>query len=418
MIIYIKLLKESFLFAYNSVIVNKLRTFLTLLGITIGIFAIISVFTVLDWMEKAVRDSLAQLGDNVIYVQKWPWAFSDPNYAWWEYLKRPVPTIQEYEEIKKRSQKAKALAFFIQTPVTVKYKNSSAENIYIVSATHDFEKVRSFEIESGRYFSQFESQSGKNRAIIGAELAEKLFENRDPIGKNITIRGRKLRIMGLFKKEGAGGISDDGLDRVVMVPINFTRNIVNIRSESLNPLIMVIAKENVTIGELKDELTGILRAIRKIKPNDKDNFALNQASTITQGFDAVFAGINLGGWIIGGFSILVGGFGIANIMFVSVKERTNIIGIQKSLGAKNNFILQQFLYEAVMLSIVGGIFGLIMVYGGTIFVNAKWDLNMSLTIGNIILALGISGTIGIISGYAPAYSASRLDPVEAIGTTF
>lgn len=417
MILYIKLLKESFLFAYNSVIVNKLRTFLTLLGITIGIFAIISVFTVLDWMEKAVRDSLAQLGDNVIYVTKWPWSF-DPNLAWWDIIKWPVPTIKEYDEIKKRSQKTEALSFMIQTSVTVKYKNNSAENIILFSATHDFEKVRSFEIVSGRYFSQFESQSGKNRAIIGAELAEKLFENRDPVGKDITIRGRKLRVTGLFKKEGAGGISDDGLDRVVMVPINFTRNIVNIRSESLNPMIMVIAKEKVTIGELKDELTGILRAIRKIKPNAKDNFALNQASIITQGFDAIFSGINLGGWIIGGFSILVGGFGIANIMFVSVKERTNIIGIQKSLGAKNNFILQQFLYEAVMLSIVGGIFGLIMVYGGTIFVNAKWDLNMSLTIGNIILALGISGTIGIISGYAPAYSASRLDPVEAIGTTF
>ncbi len=292
MILYIKLLKESFLFAYHSIIVNKLRTFLTLLGITIGIFAIISVFTVLDWMEKAIRDSIASMGDNVISVEKWPWSF-DRNLAWWDIIKWPVPTIKEYDEIKKRSQKAEALSFMIQTQVTIKYKNNSAENIWLVSATHDYEKIRSFEIESGRYFSPFESYSGKNRAIIGAELAEKLFENRDPVGKNITIRGRKIRVTGLLKKEGAGGISFDELDRVVLVPINFTRNIVNIRNESLYPQIIVRAKENVLIGELKDELTGILRAVRKIKPNDKDNFALNQASILTQGFDAVFAGINL-----------------------------------------------------------------------------------------------------------------------------
>lgn len=415
--IYLKLLRESFLFAYNSVIVNRLRTFLSLLGITIGIFAIISVFTVLDWMEKAIRDSISSLGDNVIYVQKWPWSF-DPNLAWWDIIKWPVPTIKEYEELKKRSEKSEAMAFTIITGVTVEYLNNSAEDIALWSPTHDFETVRSFEIEKGRYFSLFESASGKNRACIGSVLAEKLFENREPVGKTIEIRGRKLLVIGVFKKEGAGGISDEGLDESVVVPINFTRNIVNIRSESLNPMIIVRAKEGVSVPELKDELTSILRAHRRLKPSAITNFSLNQASLLQQGFDAVFAGINVGGWIIGGFSILVGGFGIANIMFVSVKERTNIIGIQKALGAKNRFILQQFLYEAVMLSLVGGILGLLLVYLGTLIVNAKWDLNMYLTMGNIILGISISGIIGVVAGYTPANTAARLDPVEAIGTTF
>ncbi len=417
LMIYIKLLKESFLFAYNSVIVNKLRTFLSLLGITIGIFAIISVFTVLDWMEKAIRDSISSLGDNVIYIQKWPWSF-DPNLAWWDIIKWPVPTIKEYEELKERSVKAEAMAFTIITNVTVEYLNKSAEDIAIWSPTHDFETVRSFEIEKGRYFSLFESNSGKNRAIIGADLAEELFENRDPVGKTIEIRGRKLLIIGVFKKEGAGGISDEGLDESVVVPINFTRNLVNIRSESLNPLIIVRAKDNVSVTELKDELTSILRAHRRLKPTAINNFSLNQASLLQQGFDTVFAGINIGGWIIGGFAILVGGFGIANIMFVSVKERTNIIGIQKALGAKNRFILQQFLYEAILLSIVGGILGLLVVFIGTLIVNAKWDLQMHLTLGNIILGISISAIIGMVAGYTPANTAARLDPVEAIGTTF
>jgi len=415
--IHLKLLKESFLFAYNSVIVNKLRTFLSLLGITIGIFAIISVFTVLDWMEKAIRESISSLGDNVVYIQKWPWSF-DPNLAWWDIIKWPVPTIKEYEEIKKQSEKAEALVFTIITGVKVEYMNNSVNDIALWSPTHDFETVRSFEIEKGRYFSLFESISGKNRAVIGFDLAEQLFENIDPVGKTIDIRGRKLLVIGVFSKEGAGGISDEGLDESVVVPINYVRNLVNIRSESLNPMIIVRAKENVTVPELKDELTRILRAHRRLKPTAIDNFSLNQASLLQQGFDAVFAGINLGGWIIGGFSILVGGFGIANIMFVSVKERTNIIGIQKALGAKNRFILQQFLVEAVLLSIVGGMFGLVLVYIGTLIVNGKWDLNMYLTAGNIVLGIGISGIIGIVAGYTPANSAARLDPVEAIGTTF
>ena len=415
--IYFKLLKESFLFAYNSVIVNKLRTFLSLLGITIGIFAIISVFTVLDWMEKAIRDSISSLGDNVVYVNKWPWSF-DPNLAWWDIIKWPVPTIKEYEELKRRSEKAEAMSFTIIVGVTVEYRNNSAEDIALWSATHDFETVRSFEIERGRYFSLFESNSGKNVVLIGADLADELFENRDPIGKEIEIRGRKLMVIGVFEKEGAGGISDEGLDESVVIPINFTRNIVNIRSESLNPMIIVRAREGVSLPELKDELTSILRAHRRLKPSAIDNFSLNQASLLQQGFDAVFAGINLGGWIIGGFSILVGGFGIANIMFVSVKERTNIIGIQKALGAKKRFILQQFLYEAILLSLVGGILGLLLVFIGTVFVNARWDLNMYLTLGNIILGITISGVIGIVAGYTPANTAARLDPVEAIGTTF
>lgn len=415
--IFLKLLKESLVFAFQEIIVNRLRTFLSLLGITIGIFAIISVFTVLDWMESSIRENIASMGDNTIYIQKWPWTFS-ADLPWWELIKRPVPNIQEYEQLERRVNSADAMAFFVQSQVTVKYRKNAAENITFVSATHNFENVRSFEIERGRYYSNFESSSGKNLAILGAVLAQKLFENADPIGKKITIRGSKLVVCGVLKKEGMGGLSDQGLDRVVMVPINFTRNLINLRSESLNPIIMVRAKKNVSINELKDDITSNLRALRKLRPGEKDDFALNQASLLTQSMNSIFAGINLGGWIIGGFSILVGGFGIANIMFVSVKERTNIIGIQKAMGAKNSFILQQFLYESVILSLLGGLLGLLLVFIGTLVVSKLGDVNIHLTLGNILLALFISIVIGVISGFTPASSAARLDPVEAIGTTF
>ncbi|MBA7530223.1 Macrolide export ATP-binding/permease protein MacB [subsurface metagenome] len=414
---FIRLIQESFLFAYQAIIVNKLRTFLSLLGITIGIFAIISVFTMIDWMERAVRESISSLGDNAVYVGKWPWDFSG-EVEWWNILKWPVPTIEEYEEIKQKAETVESLAFRIRTRVTVEYRNNSAEDIVLNSATHDFDIARNFNIEKGRYFSMLESNNGKNSAIIGAVLAEKLFGNINPVGKEITIRGRKLIVVGVFKKEGAGGITDESIDRGVLVPINFIRNIVNIRSDYLNPEIIVKAKPNISLPQLKDDLRMILRASRKIRPQDEDNFSLNQASLLQQGFQPIFAGMNIGGWIIGGFSILVGGFGIANIMFVSVKERTNMIGIQKSLGAKNNFILQEFLYESILLSIAGGILGLFLVFCGTLIVNWRLDVVITLTAGNIMTGIVISSVIGIISGWAPAYSASRLDPVEAIGTTF
>ena len=414
---FLKLIKESFLFAMQAVILNKLRTFLSLLGITIGIFAIISVFTILDWMESSIRDNIASLGDKTIYIDKMPWGL-DMNVDWMEIMKRPAPSIREYEELKGRLKNAEALAFLVQSGVTVKYRNNSAENIEFLSSTYDFADIRSFEIEKGRYYSLFESRSGKNRAIIGAVLAEKLFENANPVGKTITIRGKKLKVVGVLKKEGMGGLGDDGFDRAVLVPINFTKSIINLRSKSLHPLILVKAREDVPITELREDLVANMRSIRKLKPDEKDNFALNQADLIAQSMDAVFSGINLGGWIIGGFSILVGGFGIANIMFVSVKERTKIIGIQKALGAKKIFILQEFLYESILLSLVGGIFGLILVFSGTIVMRQLWDLNITLTFGNIFMAMLISGTIGIISGFAPAQSASSLDPVEAMGATF
>lgn len=414
---FFKLIKESFLFAIQAVILNKLRTFLSLLGITIGIFAIISVFTILDWMESSIRENIASLGDKTIYIDKMPWIW-DANIAWWEIVKRPVPTLREYEQLKKRINNAEAFAFIVQSGVTVKYRNNSAENIGFLSTTHDFADIRSFEIEKGRYFSLFESKSGKNRAILGAVLAEKLFENINPVGKTITIRGKKMIVSGVLKKEGMGGLGDDGFDKVVLVPINFTRNMINLRSESLHPMIMVKAREDVSMAEFNDDLVAGMRAIRKLKPDEKDNFALNQASLITQGMESIFSGINLGGWIIGGFSILVGGFGIANIMFVSVKERTKIIGIQKALGAKKIFILQEFLYESILLSLVGGIFGLILVFSGTIVMRIVLDVNITLTFGNIFMAMFISGIIGVLSGYAPAQSASSLDPVEAMGSTF
>ena len=404
--------KESFLFAYHALVSNKLRTILSLLGITIGIFAIISVFTVIDSLEKNIRTSVASLGENVVFIQKWPWEFGK-DYPWWKYMNRPVPAVVELPELQRRSQYAEAMTFTINANNTVKYENNSIENINITCVSHDYNKVKTFELQDGRYFTEMESTTGRNIAVIGDNVAQSLFGGKNPIGESIKIIGRKITVIGIFKKEGSS-IVGKSLDDMVLIPINYARNIVDLRSERLDPMVMIRAKKGINNEALKSELTGIMRSIRKLKPLADDDFALNETSMLSKGFDPIFDIIGLAGWIIGGFSIIVGGFGIANIMFVSVKERTSLIGIQKSLGAKNYFILTQFLIESVLLSLLGGLIGLLLVFIIAFLINLFADLGIMLNQSNVILAITVSVLIGVISGFVPAYTASQLDPVEAM----
>ena len=414
---FLRLFKEGFLFAVKSVVVNKLRTFLSLFGITIGIFSIISVFTVLDWMEKSIRDSVSTLGDNVLYVQKFPWSFNS-DLAWWDIIKWPSISDRDYQAILKKSTKSETACFLVDQPEKIKYQKNIANDVTVADITLEFQNIRSFVVDKGRYFSPFEASSGRNVALIGAEIASKLFGRTDPVGKEITIAGFKTTVIGVLKKEGKGGISDNGMDDLTLVPINFGKSFINMRNRFIDAQLMIKAKPGVAVQELSDETTMILRAARSLRPEETSNFSVNKASMITQGLDSIFIAINIGGWIIGGFSILVGGFGIANIMFVSVRERTNIIGIQKALGAKRFFILQQFLTESMLLSIIGGLLGVFLIFIATLVINYLYDLNMYLTLGNIIMAIFISGIIGVVAGYAPANTAAKMNPVEAIGFSF
>ena len=410
--IFLGLFRESILFAINALVVNKLRTFLSLLGITIGIFAIITVFTIVDSLEQNLRKSVQSLGDDVVFVQKWPWTFG-PDYPWWKYMNRPVPDYTELDDILRKCDGAESAAFVINANITVKYKSSSIENVSIICASHQYDRVKNFEIEEGRYFTEIESSAGRPVAIIGDVIAKALFPYHSPIGQLIKVNGSKVMVIGVFKKEGES-ILGGSSDTQVLVPIQYARSLIDIRSDNLDPEIMVRAKKGISNDDLIDELTGLMRSIRKLHPKADDNFALNQTSLISNQFDSLFNMVGIAGWIIGGFSILVGGFGIANIMFVSVKERTNIIGIQKSLGAKNYFILLQFIFESVFLSLLGGIFGLLIVYVITLTAGDTFGMEISLSRSNIILGFTISILIGLVSGFVPAYGASQLDPVEAI----
>lgn len=413
MFLILRLIRESYLFAFQEIIVNRVRTVLSLLGITIGIFCIISVFTIFDSMEIAIRKSIDSLGSNVLFIEKWPWQMGGGDYPWWKYWQRPEGTLDDMKEIQKRSTLYDAVAFMIQVEKTVKYRDNYVENVGVMGVSQDFDKVWNFEIADGRYFSAAESNSGKNVAIIGADIAENLFQDMDPIDKKIKIFGRNIEVIGVMKKKGED-MFGSGNDRAVFLPINYAKTLVDI--DEIGTTIIVKAKPLVSNDQLRDELTGIMRSIRKLKPQADDNFSINETSIISKGFDVLFGVIGTVGWIIGGFSLLVGGFGVANIMFVSVRERISIIGIQKALGAKNYFVLLQFLFEAVFLSLLGGILGLLIVLILVLIISNTTDFHLILTFKNILLGIGVSGIIGLIAGIVPAWSASRLDPVEAMRT--
>lgn len=410
------MLKESLIFAINALIVNRLRTLLSLLGVTIGIFAIISVFTMVDSMEYQVKNSIASMGDDVVFIQKWPWEFGS-DYEWWKFMNRPQPSVRESENLAKRSQYADAVCYTAAKGSFASWKKNSIENISTVGVSHSYAQVRDFDLVLGRYFSDAESQGGQPVCILGYDIAVLLFDGRDPVGERIKIRDKwPATVIGVFDKEGESAIGNTH-DNQIILPVKYFRNAVDIRTMQLNQTIMVKAKENVSNVQLKDELKGIMRAERRLKPRAEDDFALNESSLLQKGFEGLMTVIRSAGLIIGLFSILVGGFGIANIMFVSVKERTRIIGVQKSLGAKNFFILFQFLSEAVILCLIGGAVGLIMVYFGTKAISAIFEIEIFLSVGNMIFAVVLSSVIGLLAGIAPAFSASKLSPVEAMRAT-
>lgn len=409
----IKLLYESLLFAVHAIKVNRMRTVLSLLGITIGIFAIITVFTIIDSMEKNIRTSIASLGDDVIFVQKWPWAFSN-DYPWWKYLNRPNPKLKEKEFIQKNSFTIKDAVFAVADSKSVKYKKNTLENVTIYSVSENYDLIKDFDISMGRYFSEAEEMTGKPVIVIGETIRRNLFaDNTNPVDKEIKVYGRKIQVIGVFKKEGNDQFGNS-LDEVVMMPLLYIKNIIDINNEQYGPYIMIKAKEGISNIEMREEIRGIMRSARSLKPSEEDDFALNETSIISKGFDGLFSTLNLVGWVIGLFAILVGGFGIANIMFVSVKERTFIIGTQMALGAKKSFILSQFLFEAVMLCLIGGSIGLFLIFIGSQLISFYTELSLSLSQYNVLRGIFISVAIGIIAGIIPAMSAARLNPVEAI----
>ncbi len=413
-----RLILESFRFAWNALKMNLLRTTLSLLGVTIGIFAIISVFTIVDSLEKNIKDSLSFLGSGVIYVDKWPFtADANGEYKWWDFWNRPNPSNREFKFLEDKLKTATSISIFADASTTLKYKSNSISDVELNGGSYGFGEMFDLKIAKGRYFNPKEVEAGRNVALIGDNVVKALFPNGgDPIGKEIKVKNMKYVVIGLLKKEGESFMGFESKDDYCVVPYNAFRKLYSTGTGRWNELGSTIGikgmKSDIGLVELENELTGLLRNQRGLKPKQDHNFSLNRPEAIANVLNSIFDVFGIAGWVIGGFSILVGGFGIANIMFVSVKERTNIIGIQKSLGAKNFFILFQFLFESVFLSVIGGGVGIFLVFLITFI--PMGSLEVVLSAQNITLGLGVSAIIGTVSGIIPAALAARLDPVIAI----
>ncbi len=416
MIAFIKIFRESIRQALGQLVSNKLRTFLSLLGITIGILCIIGVKSAVDSLEDNIRGSFDKMGDDVIYIDKWPWD-GGPDFKWWEFLKRPYPDHTDYKILTKKMQTSQLTAFYVVTGHnnTLKYRSASVERVFSMAGSYEFDELFKLEYAQGRYFSPSEYYYGSPKVVIGYEVAKELFGEKDAVGKKIKYKGRSVEVIGVVEKSGESIINVLDFDNGIITSYPFAKNLVNLKNDKLyDGTVALKAKEGVSLEAVKDEATGILRSHHRIKPKAKDDFSLNQLTMISEALTPIFSTLNIAGFIIGGFALIVGMFSVANIMFVSVKERTNIIGIKMAIGAKRNMILTEFLVESVILCLLGCLIGLLLVGGLAAGISSATGFDVTLSMNNVMFGLSVSVIIGILSGIIPAYNASKMDPVEAI----
>jgi len=415
MLIYLRVLKESFNFAINALRNNKLRTFLSLLGVTIGIFSIIGVLAAVDSLEKEIKGSISSLDNSTIYLTRI--SFGPTQVPDWKRQQFPDVTFEEYQHVKRTMQDLKAASFLLNVgQETIKYNDKSISNVDMVPVTSDYYDIEELQVVKGRFYNEQESVGGAPVMVIGDEIANSLFGSNDPIGKKIRVYGRKFTVIGVLKKEGSG-LFGNSKDTSAILPVNLVRRLFGDNNKFTFPMIIIKPESGSDVPEFVATLTQKVRSYRGLKPDDIDNFFVNQLQGFTDFIDNITGTMSKIGGFIGMFSLLVGGFGIANIMFVSVKERTNLIGIQKALGAKRKFILLQFLFEAVILAIFGGLIGLVLVWliskGAS---QLTGDFEFILSSSNMFWGMLSSTVIGLIAGIFPAWMASKLDPVEAIRT--
>jgi putative ABC transport system permease protein len=416
MIKVLTILWNSFKMALQELRVNKLRTFLSLFGITIGIFCIIGVLATIDSLQTKIKSDLSSFGNNTIYIDKWSYGGGgEGDYPWWKYVKRPSMKVSEMETIQKKSYLASNIAFFVSSTQSFTYEENILKGISMYGITNDFNKIQAFNIAYGRYFKDSDFERGVPFGVIGYEVASELFGKPEKaLGKIVSYKGRRLAVIGIIEKQGSSMLGGFDYDKSCIVTYNYFASIFN--PDNSSPYIMVQAKPGITSRALQDELNGVMRQLRKLSPTQEDNFTCNDVAQFKDQIESVFGSINSGGWAIAGLSLIVGAFGVANIMFVTVRERTSQIGLKKAIGARSSTILYEFLLESAFLCIIGGLVGLFLVWILALGLSTVLPFAITIAPSIIVLALSICIILGVIAGIIPASIASKMNPVDAIRT--
>lgn len=410
----LRVFTEAISQALQQLNANRLRSFLSLMGISIGIFCIIGVLAAVDSLEDNVRGSLDKLGSDVVYVKKWPWA--DVSGNWWEYIKRPHPSYTDYEAVRDQSKTAGLTAYHVAIGFkTLKFQSNSVEGAVLIGASLEFSEMFSLDFAKGRFFSPAEYRYASNKIVLGYTVAEELFGPISPLGRTVKLMGRKYEVIGIIEKAGDDLLNPLDFDQCILVGYPNASQLANLNTTRVfDTTVTIKAEDGRSLRQVKDEAKGLLRAHRRLKPKQEDTFSLNELSMISSVFDSFFGVLNLVGIVIGLFAMLVGIVSVANIMFVSVKERTNIIGVKKALGAKQNVILLEFLIESIVLCLIGGAVGLGLVAVIIEILARAIEFDLYLSFGNMLLGATVSVLVGISAGFIPALQAARMDPVVAM----
>lgn len=406
-------LTESFRIAFAQIRANKLRSILTALGVIIGIVAVTLMGTAIRGIDTGFNNSLAMLGDDVLYVQKWPWGGVED---WWNYANRPPIRPEDADKLNHIIEQTANSLLEVAVPVSsrgnsVKAGENKVSGVFTIGTTADYGRLISADFSEGRLFNDTEAAGGRSVCVLGFDVAEALFQNRSSIEQSVMIGGHPFTVIGVVAKQGSF-LGLFSFDNQAILPLEAFRKYFSVRRGAE---IRVKITDKTRVADAREELTGAMRRVRAQLPGERDNFNINEQGAFKAQLDPIKQGIALAGLFITGLSLFVGAIGIMNITFVSVKERTKEIGTRKALGARRRTILLQFLIEAVSICLIGGFVGLGLTYGlvfgvGVVFPAIPVEFSLSL----VFISMAVSIVTGIVSGFAPAWGASRLDPVVAL----
>jgi len=394
---------ESLRISISSIYMNKLRSSLTALGIIIGVLSVTVMGTLISGLDRSFENSMSWLGKDILYISRWEW-FSD--MEWWEVRNRPRMKLSYEDNIREMSDYALAVSPVMQRGASLSFGDKNTQT-QIFGTNVDYMETVNEDIKSGRFFTEGEERSGARVTIIGSGIQDAFFEYQNPIGKYIKIDGIKFRVIGVLEKQGKF-LGLFSVDNQAILPLGAYTRLFSKRGF----MRLSVKVNEQKIDDAKSELQAVMRRIRGLKPGEKDDFAINQTKAFETQYNALKYAIGGTGLFITILSLIVGGIGIMNIMFVSVKERTREIGVRKAIGATPNMILTQFLFEAITICVIGGLIGLALAFGVSFFINKIFPstLPLWLSISSIIMSI----FVGVISGIVPSYQAAQLDPIEAL----